>query len=69
VHRYEDGVLTDPDLASVRPGDHLLVKSGEIAPVDGRLESASAVLDLSSLVNIQVPDAPTETGSPVPAIL
>jgi heavy metal translocating P-type ATPase len=35
VHRYEDGELTAPPLTAVRPGDRLLVRSGEVVPVDG----------------------------------
>jgi heavy metal translocating P-type ATPase len=55
VHRYESGELTSPPLASIMPGDLLLVKAGEIAPVDGRIESEMAVLDLSSLTGESVP--------------
>ena len=55
VHRYESGQLTSPPLESIVPGDLLLVKSGEIAPVDGRTESELAVLDLSSLTGESVP--------------
>ena len=55
VHRYEGSELTSPPLAEVRPGDRLLVKPGEIVPVDGRLESATAVLDQSSLTGESVP--------------
>jgi heavy metal translocating P-type ATPase len=57
VHRYEDGRLTSPPIEEVRPGDLLLVKPGEIVPVDGRVEGDdTAVLDESAL-----------TGEPRPA--
>jgi heavy metal translocating P-type ATPase len=49
AHRYEDGRLTSPPLDEVRPGDLLLVKPGEIVPVDGLAEGEAAVLDESAL--------------------
>jgi heavy metal translocating P-type ATPase len=55
VHRYEGDRLTSPPLAEVEPGDRLLVKPGEIVPVDGRLESPTAVLDQSSLTGESIP--------------
>jgi len=56
VHRYQDGDITSPSLEDVRPGDLLLVKPGEIVPVDGFINSEFAVLDESAL-----------TGEPNPA--
>lgn len=52
VHRYENGRLTSPPLDAVRPGDLLLVKPGEIVPVDGLVDQGMggiAVLDESAL--------------------
>ncbi len=49
VHRYEDGLLTSPPLEEIRPGDFLLVKPGEVVPVDGLVEGEPAVLDESAL--------------------
>jgi heavy metal translocating P-type ATPase len=50
VHRYEDGLLTSPPIEEVKPGDLLLVKPGEIVPVDGRVDGEdTAVLDESAL--------------------
>jgi heavy metal translocating P-type ATPase len=50
VHRYEDGLLASPPIEDVRAGDLLLVKPGEIVPVDGRVEGEdTAVLDESAL--------------------
>jgi heavy metal translocating P-type ATPase len=54
AHRYEDGVLTSPPLSAVGPGDRLLVKPGEVVPVDGLLETP-AVLDESALTGEAVP--------------
>jgi heavy metal translocating P-type ATPase len=60
VHRYEDGHLTEPSLEAVRPGDRLLVKPGEIVPVDGLLEDGPhrevlAVLDEAALTGEALP--------------
>jgi heavy metal translocating P-type ATPase len=55
VHRYEDGELTSPDIAEVREGDHLLVKPGEVVPVDGLMTSEGAVLDESALTGESMP--------------
>jgi heavy metal translocating P-type ATPase len=49
VHRYQDGTLVSPPLGEVRPGDRLLVKPGEVVPVDGLVRGATAVLDESAL--------------------
>jgi heavy metal translocating P-type ATPase len=49
VHRYEGGELASPGIADVREGDLLLVKPGEVVPVDGLITSRAAVLDESAL--------------------
>ena len=49
VHRYEDGNLTSPPIDEVRAGDLLLVKPGEILPVDGVVASEMVVLDESAI--------------------
>jgi heavy metal translocating P-type ATPase len=49
VHRYEHGFLTSPNIGEVSKGDLLLVKPGEVVPVDGVIASAIAVLDESAL--------------------
>lgn len=49
VHRYERGGLSSPDIDTVRKGDKLLVKPGEVVPVDGVITSSVAVLDESAL--------------------
>ena len=48
VHRYEDGALQTRDIDQVVLGDRLFVKTGEVVPVDGVLES-DAVLDEAAL--------------------
>lgn len=61
VHRYEvlpDGgeVLLDRGVDSVRPGDRLLVKPGEILPVDGLVAGVgTVVLDESALTGESLP--------------
>jgi heavy metal translocating P-type ATPase len=55
VHRYVGGELTDPPLESVVPGDLLLVRAGEVVPVDGRLVDGGAVLDESALTGEALP--------------
>jgi len=49
AHRYEDGSLTSVPVGEVRAGDLLLVKHGEVVPVDGLLASGNGVLDESAL--------------------
>jgi heavy metal translocating P-type ATPase len=49
VRRYVDGELETVPLAAVRPGDRLLVRAGEVVPVDGIVRGAPAVLDESAL--------------------
>src|SRR5512140_172911 len=49
VHRYEDGELVTRSIDDVIVGDRLLVMPGEVIPVDGLVEGATAVLDESAL--------------------
>jgi heavy metal translocating P-type ATPase len=49
VHRYERGGLSSPEIGEVRKGDRLLVKPGEVVPVDGVITSQGAVLDEAAL--------------------
>ena len=48
VQRYEDDTLVSVPIEQVRPDDKLLVKPGEVVPVDGVL-CGTAVLDESAL--------------------
>ena len=50
AHRVEGATLTSPPLEEVVAGD-LLVRPGEIVPVDGRLEREVAVLDTVVILN------------------
>lgn len=55
VHRYHDGTLALEDIGQVRQGDLLLVKPGEVVPVDGIVMSPVAVLDESALTGEAMP--------------
>lgn len=57
VNRYADGKLIQISLATVKPGDRLLVRHGEVVPVDGMLATERAVLDESALTGESVPVA------------
>ena len=56
--RHRDGALEEVELDAVSPGDRLLVRHGEIVPVDGVLETTGAVLDASSLTGEALPVRP-----------
>jgi heavy metal translocating P-type ATPase len=49
AHRYVDGHLGTIDVGDIAAGDLLLVKKGEVVPVDGILASPTCVLDESAL--------------------
>jgi heavy metal translocating P-type ATPase len=48
VTRYENGALVTRPIEDVQPGDRLLVKPGEVVPVDG-MATTAAVLDESAI--------------------
>jgi heavy metal translocating P-type ATPase len=60
VHRYEQGALTSPDIGDVKRGDLLMVKPGEVVPVDGVITSAGAVLDESAITGESMPAERTQ---------
>jgi cation transport ATPase len=49
VHRYAGDEIVSIPIGEVRPADVLLVKHGEVVPVDGFLVSEHGVLDESAL--------------------
>ena len=57
AHRRQNDAVEDVSVDAVRQGDVVLVRAGEIVPIDGVLLSTSAALDKSAL-----------TGEPLPAI-
>ncbi len=55
AHRYERADLVTIPIEAVRTGDRLLVKPGEVIPVDGVVSGASAVVDESAMTGEAVP--------------
>jgi len=55
IHRYEGATLTDGAVEDVHRGDLLLVKPGEIVPVDGVVVDSTAVLDQAALTGEAAP--------------
>ncbi|WP_235974859.1 heavy metal translocating P-type ATPase [Stappia albiluteola] len=53
--RYADGLLEDVDLDRIAPGDRVLVRRGEVVPVDGKVADGTAVLDQSALTGEALP--------------
>ena len=49
AHRYEGDTLVSRSIDEVQPGDLLLVKPGEVVPVDGLVVGAAATLDEAAL--------------------
>ncbi|MEI7742587.1 MAG: heavy metal translocating P-type ATPase [Chloroflexota bacterium] len=64
VHRLEGGTIVDRPVAEVLVGDRLLVKPGEVIPVDGNVSGAAATLDESALTG-EARLAVREAGDPV----
>jgi heavy metal translocating P-type ATPase len=57
AHRHIDGGLEDVPVASVAVGDKLLVRAGEVIPVDGIVDVNSATIDESALTGEPIPVA------------
>jgi heavy metal translocating P-type ATPase len=55
AHLLRGDDLITVDLESVKVGDLVMVTSGEMVPVDGNMDSASAVLDESALTGESLP--------------
>jgi heavy metal translocating P-type ATPase len=53
--RHHDGALEEVPLDEIAPGDLLLIRQGDVAPVDGSVESERAVLDQSALTGESMP--------------
>ena len=53
--RHRDGRLEEVALDVVRPGDRLLIRRGDVVPVDGRVADGVAVLDQSALTGESLP--------------
>ena len=55
AHRYVGSSLSSVPIGEVQPGDRLLVKHGEVVPVDGFLASGNGVFDESALTGESKP--------------
>lgn len=53
--RHRNGALEEVALDAVAPGDGLLIRQGDVVPVDGRVASAAAFLDTSALTGESLP--------------
>jgi heavy metal translocating P-type ATPase len=62
AHRFEHGNLVDVDASDVRAGDHLVLKPGELVPVDARVIVGRSSVDQSALTGEPVV-VNVETGS------
>jgi heavy metal translocating P-type ATPase len=53
--RYRDGRLEEVALDAIEPGDRLVVRKGDVVPVDGAVAEGLAVLDQSALTGESLP--------------
>ncbi|MBS3651599.1 cadmium-translocating P-type ATPase [Pseudaminobacter sp. 19-2017] len=53
--RHRNGSLEDVPLDDIAPGDLLLIRQGDVVPVDGTIASGSAFLDTSALTGESLP--------------
>jgi heavy metal translocating P-type ATPase len=66
--RHRDGGLEEVELDAILPGDRLLIRQGDVVPVDGVVVGSLAVLDESALTGESIPvqrrsDEPVMSGS------
>lgn len=62
--RYRGGRLEEVDLGAIVPGDRLVVRKGDVVPVDGAVAEGLAVLDQSALTGEAMP-VQHKVGDPV----
>ncbi len=53
--RCRDGVLEEVALEAIEPGDRLVIRKGDVVPVDGAVVEGVAVLDQSALTGESMP--------------
>src|SRR4051794_2624093 len=53
--RTRNGVLEEIGLDEIAPGDRLLIRQGDVAPVDGGVDADGAILDQSALTGESMP--------------
>lgn len=54
--RHRNGGLEEVPLDEIAPGDRLLIRQGDVVPVDGTLASEAAFVDTSALTGESLPD-------------
>ena len=54
--RYGDGGLEETPLDDIAPGDLLLIRQGDVVPVDGTVASEVAIVDTSALTGESLPE-------------
>jgi heavy metal translocating P-type ATPase len=62
--RHRNGALESVAIDDIAVGDRLLIRQGDVVPVDGSVASGIAVLDQSALTGESIP-AQQQAGSPV----
>lgn len=62
--RYADGQLEDVPVGELTPGNRILVRAGEVVPVDGAVKDGIAVIDESALTGEALP-VRRQSGEPV----
>ena len=60
--RYRDHTLEEVPIATIRQGDRLLIRQGDVVPVDGHVADGVAVLDLSALTGESIPKSLSRGG-------
>lgn len=53
--RHRNGGLEEVALEDIAPGERLLIRQGDVVPVDGRIASAAAFVDTSALTGESLP--------------
>ena len=53
--RYDGTTLAEVPIELIVPGDRILVRQGEVVPVDGTVERGTAVIDQSALTGESIP--------------
>jgi heavy metal translocating P-type ATPase len=53
--RHRNGMLEEIGLEAIVPGDRLLIRQGDVVPVDGTVASGVAILDQSALTGEPIP--------------
>ena len=66
--RHRDGRLENIEIEEIAPGDRLLIRRGDVIPVDGTVASGLCVVDQSALTGESMPvqlkaDAPVMSGA------